>query len=719
MHSNASKNGWRSLLQIAILGVILLHAIPALASTVKMEQQARIYYQSGNKEQSLSLFEKIFKQHPNFTHQKNLAYFHREFQSYIRAQELLLDLLEKHPRNVDVLLALGALSISKHQYANGIAFFRRATVESPLNDYAVERLANAYFGDGQPKKAIATLQSYHNVSKQFPLTHRVLMATIQQHVGNHATAISLYKTLVQQPGNAITAQLLLAGAIGYVDPLRAQSLFEKMVSDNSQRVDVWASFAAFLQQIGKPTPARKAYKHAAELLSKKNMALMLAYELLLAGDYYAKAEDSERARQILENGLERFPWDVRFNTKLGWVNLAMDNMPGAEVHFKAAYAAVPSDPYHSLALAELYQRRNMHSKYLQFEAHAAQNIDSPNTEFSRLMHNSVYQHGLRVAPHIGISALAGFHSSGQATDSLLRGFALTGSRQSLFISEQIIGAKLSVTGESAWSLQLGQYYINRSEDRDESDSLTEIKLSRVVPNFFGYGDLVIQPSFKYSNTNEALDDRKRTFHESGLQLDMDLYNSRWNWSFLARKGADDPNYIEEDNRFSEVKFSLAQSPIQGMSLFFSAAQQNNTLDSGLSFKTRTFEAGIQNNFSNGFSTGFLLRQVTDNGLNLSSSGAPQSHSLTLSLTSRPFKQFTPRMVYEIARGSGVSDFDRTWARFELVRPIQLGSSASRSSDKVSVSVPLNISFGIEHLDYSSGLDADESYAFLKIALARL
>jgi tetratricopeptide (TPR) repeat protein len=716
MRSNVSNNRWVKLLQITTLGLALQQAMPALGSTMQAEEQAREYYHSGDKERSLELFEAIYKEQPNIRNQQNLAYFHREFQSFTRAEELLLDLVRKQPLNVDVLLGLGALYIVRHESEKGIEFLRQAVKRAPLNDYAVERLASAYFGAGQIEPARATLNDYSSKTNSFPRTHRVLMALIAERMGNYAEAISLYEALLEQADSGISDQLLVAGAIGLVDQAKAQALFEQILAENSEQADVWASYAEFLQRIGDSSRASEAYQKAAELLSKDDSASMSDHDLLRAGDYYARAENPQAAREILKIGLDRLPWDSRFHTKLGWVSLGMDDLSVAETHFKSAYAAVPADPYHSLALAELYQQRNMQAEYLQFEADAAQTMSATNPELARLLDDSVYQHGLRVAPSIGVAALAGFYSSGQTTDSLLRGFALTGSREPLFIKEQTVGAKIFIAEQFGWQLQLGHQYIDRSGGRDESDNLSDITLSRVLPQFLGLGDLTVRPGFKYSYTDEAAGGRYRTFHQSGMQLDMNLYNSRWNWSLLARQGTDNPSYTDTDTRFSEVKFSIGQTSTERTSFFFSAGQQNNELDNGVRFKTRTVEAGMQNNFANGLRTGLLFRQVTDSGMNFPFAGVPKSYSLTLSINKEFSNQFTSRLEYEMAGGRGLSDFDRNRTKVEFIRPIRFNSFASLRSGKVAVNVPANIRFGIEHLDYSNQLDGDRSYAFLQLEI---
>jgi predicted Zn-dependent protease len=718
MRSNTNKSKWTRLLQAATLSLVLQHAMPAKGSSVEMEKQAREYYQSGNKEESLALFEKIFKQQASFRNQHNLAYFHREFQSFIRAEALLLDLLEQQPQNVGVLLDIGTLYIFRHQSEKGIEFLRKAVTISPLNDYAVERLASAYFGIEQDRQARDVLHSYRATSNQFPRSHKVLIAMIEKRAENYSEAISIYRSLTKKSDSDVVYQLLLADAIGLVDQAKAQALFERLLKERPQRADIWASFAEFSQKTGASAQAIVAYQRAAQLTTKVDIALLSRNELLLLGDYYALARQPNRAKEVLEKGLSRYPWDTRFHTKLGWVYLTMDNIAAAETHFNDAYAAVPEDPYNSIALAELYRQRNMQAEYLRYESSAAQTLGSTNPEFARLLHDSAYQHGLRVAPSVGVSAMAGLHSSGQATDSFLRGFALTGSRQPLFVSERAIAAELLVAEKFGWLLQLGQHYIERSEDRQETDTLTEVSLSRVVARFLGRGDLTIRPGFKYSKTNEAVGGRKRTFQQRALQLDLNLYNSRWNGSFLAREGTDNPNYIEVDTRFSEVKFSIGQSRAKGASLFFSAAQQNNKLDNGIGFKTRTIQAGLQNDFVNDFTIGLLLRQVTEIGLKLPNLGGPKSHSLMISASKRYFNNITSKLEYEMAEGRGFSDFDRNRARVEFSRPIKLSALVSLSTGKASAKIPASIRFGFEHLDYSSMIGGDQSYAFLELEFAR-
>ena len=128
---------------------------------------------------------------------------------------MLLDLQEKQPSNVDVLLELGALYLARHESAKGIEFLRRAVDQAPLNDRAIERLANALFGTGDHEEALALLNEFRNQSRQYSRAHRVLAATIAEHTGDYAEALSLYESLLEEPESTVSDQLLVASALGY------------------------------------------------------------------------------------------------------------------------------------------------------------------------------------------------------------------------------------------------------------------------------------------------------------------------------------------------------------------------------------------------------------------------------------------------------------------------------------------------------------------------
>ncbi len=268
---------------------------------------------------------------------------------YDQAQAELNRLSKEFPQSRDVQLQLGLLEIRQNQYQEAEKLFRRLYRPGDRDLRALEGLAEVYFGQNQPERAIELWSAELKRSPNYPAV-RVELAASAVRGKKYDIAIAQYEELLKANPNSAElysrlGQLYLAAG----DADRGQRSLKK-ARDLKPNSGTEASLAYAEQLRGRQEDAERTYR-VALAAEPDNAAVLNNLAFLLA-----EKGSLKEALQLANRAQQKEPANPEFSDTLGWIYLKMKTTDAAVHIFEGLVRRFPDNPrlrYHlSLCLLQ-------------------------------------------------------------------------------------------------------------------------------------------------------------------------------------------------------------------------------------------------------------------------------------------------------------------------------------------------------------------------------
>tara|TARA_Y100000780_G_scaffold232594_1_gene268592 strand:- start:260733 stop:261548 length:816 start_codon:yes stop_codon:yes gene_type:complete len=142
-----------------------------------------VHLKQGNMaEAKLSFQTSIQENKRPLTPQYNLAQLYLSQTNYKRAEEILLKLASKRPKDVDFNYSLGHLYLMKKQFGKALSYLEKVPEAYRTREDVSINLATTYHLMGQHKKALKTLEATPDVSSQFAFQQTELKRQIEDQL---------------------------------------------------------------------------------------------------------------------------------------------------------------------------------------------------------------------------------------------------------------------------------------------------------------------------------------------------------------------------------------------------------------------------------------------------------------------------------------------------------------------------------------------------------
>ncbi len=263
-------------------------------------------------------------------------------QKFDEARALLTPVLEKNPKQVDILIELGVLDLNQKKNKEAIALFQRAWEAAPNNIRGLLGESRAYLLDGQAAKSVELIKTESEKYPDRPDLVREL-GNAQLSAGDFDTAIASYQRLMpllKDPRVQSDAWIRIAQAYRYkgdtIHSIDALERSRKGVPDNAVNL---TNLAILYEGIGKKDIAKKYYESALKIdpnsaFALNNLAFLIAET---NGDLDVALTYAQRAKQRLPNYSE-------ITDTLGLIYIKKNLTDSAIDTFKGLVVQAPQNP---------------------------------------------------------------------------------------------------------------------------------------------------------------------------------------------------------------------------------------------------------------------------------------------------------------------------------------------------------------------------------------
>lgn len=269
---------------------------------------------------------------------------------YVRAKDVVLELLKVAPDNADLLNLAGITELELGRVSRAIGHFQRAIYLAPDLAAPKSGLARAYLLSGQPKRTLALLEPLLAKNPN-DISNLTLAADAELQAGNSERAEALFqRALKARPGDPEirTALALTKMAQGHADAGLTE--LRTIATGEQSTVGDMALISTMMRQRNAP-----AALEAIAGLAKKMPAS--AQPDTLRGQVLMGSADLPGARLSFEAALKKTPGHMPAIQGLAAIDLREGKAEAAEGRFAAALAADPKSTAAMMALVELKSRR--------------------------------------------------------------------------------------------------------------------------------------------------------------------------------------------------------------------------------------------------------------------------------------------------------------------------------------------------------------------------
>jgi Flp pilus assembly protein TadD len=261
----------------------------------------------------------------------------------------ILQLRKEFPTAIEPRLALADLRLSQGHFDEAEALYSSAKIGPKLDNRAVEGLAQTYFFQKRPEKALKLVQE--NVTSQGSTSAqtRFLLAEAEMAAGQPDRAAEEYQHLISQDPKSYRLHLRLGDALMQQNRFKeAVSCYEKARQLSPGDSETVALLARAYEGAGQKDRAKQAYRDVLKLRPDNVPVLNnLAYLIADTGG------NLDEAMQLAEDAHRRAPQDPRIADTIGWIYLKKHTPQAAIQVFSNNVRSAPANPtyrYH-LALA--------------------------------------------------------------------------------------------------------------------------------------------------------------------------------------------------------------------------------------------------------------------------------------------------------------------------------------------------------------------------------
>ena len=355
---------------------------------------ARAYYQNGDNDRALMHFEKAVNLDPeNTDYKKSLADFYYSVAGRVEdALEIYFKVLDRQPRNLEVLLMAGHLCVTLNKFDDAEEYYRRVLEIEPWNRDAgqlIDKLkkrcssgarpasAEEQHADiqtmittGRQNEAIDALEALLASHSDFALAHNDL-GVLYYNRGDKENALKGYETAARLEPDNITFQKNLADFY-YVEQGKmedALKIYVKILESNPEDAEILLILGHFCVALQKFDDAEEFYKRllavepwnaeAHENLDKLTKRPTVTATETSPDEEYGKImaqverDDGEVINQ-LENLLLGHPRFAAAHNDLGVLYYNREEKDKALHHYERAAQLEPQNPNFQKNLADFY-----------------------------------------------------------------------------------------------------------------------------------------------------------------------------------------------------------------------------------------------------------------------------------------------------------------------------------------------------------------------------
>ncbi|MDH3883092.1 MAG: glycosyltransferase, partial [Desulfobacterales bacterium] len=273
-----------------------------------------LHYQVGNKEDSLKNYETAVRLDPeNITFKKNLADFYFvEIGQVDAALRIYIEVLEKNPKDIEILLITGHICVALHKFEDAKVFYRRVLELEPYNEDAQNNLTKL-------EKMPLMTSAYNSAEEMYQEIQPLL-----NNGDQHKAIASLGKLLERFPDFTLAHNDL--GVLYYYtgDKEKAQHHYERAVELTPDNINFQKNLADFYCiELGRIEDALKIY---VSILTTDPQDV----ETLMATGQICKAlEKFDDARDFFNQVLQIEPWNADARKQMEEMERPM---PGASLN---------------------------------------------------------------------------------------------------------------------------------------------------------------------------------------------------------------------------------------------------------------------------------------------------------------------------------------------------------------------------------------------------
>jgi tetratricopeptide (TPR) repeat protein len=269
----------------------------------------------------------------------------QRLQRYDEARAMLTAVLDKQPKQVDVLLEMGILDLNQKKVKEAEDVFQRAYDAAPNNIRGLLGESRAYLLDSQPEKSVQLVQAEAQ-KKPANLELQREVGNAQMAAGQYDQAIATYRNLFSKVSDPLR-QSDLWTRIGesYLrkgDIEQSINSLEKARQGQPSNTVLTTNLGMLYETDNKPDIARKYYEMSIKMdpnnpLALNNLAYLISQN---NGDLDQALTYATRAKQ-------RLPEHTEVNDTLGWIYLKKNLTDQAVDTFRTLVVKAPQNPtYH-------------------------------------------------------------------------------------------------------------------------------------------------------------------------------------------------------------------------------------------------------------------------------------------------------------------------------------------------------------------------------------
>lgn len=216
----------------------------------------------------------------------------------------------------------GSLKESKEQYADAILDYQEA-LKYDQNDAIYYALAKNYL---QLKRFASAIENGREAVRLAPenLEYRQLLAGIYINSGNFDSALQEYREIVKRDSNNVQALFPLAQLSERTRPLEALKLYQRILSLNGPSWEVLLQIAQLNSILRRYSDAAVTFEQM-YALDPGNIALKQN-----AADMYLQAKKPEKAKEALQEILEKNPENIDVNASMAEFYIQQNDWKSAE-----------------------------------------------------------------------------------------------------------------------------------------------------------------------------------------------------------------------------------------------------------------------------------------------------------------------------------------------------------------------------------------------------
>ena len=215
---------------------------------------------------------------------------------YARADGLLAEVLRREPGNAEALAWLGALALSKHDFAAGLEYGQQALAADPDLLAAFPVLIDAYVELGRYEEAIAASDTFIQLRPDLPSYTRV--AYLRELHGDRAGAIEAMTLALDTVPGATEAGAWTRVQLGHLYFNGGD--FDSAAREYQRTLSLMDGYAPAQAGLARVAAARGDNARAIELLSSVVQRLPLPEYVILLGDLYTVTGQPELAAEQYE-----------------------------------------------------------------------------------------------------------------------------------------------------------------------------------------------------------------------------------------------------------------------------------------------------------------------------------------------------------------------------------------------------------------------------------